>query len=252
MIFRVFNVDRYDDRDVAITNLIESYDRLMEFGKKHLNDVFTLDGVQRISARDKILREIISNLLMHRDFSSGYVSKLVIERDKITTENANLAHGHGNLNLKTFKPFAKNPPIAKVFREIGLADELGSGMRNSYKYTKMYSGGEPVFTEADIFTTVIPLSEAATATVGPTTQAATQGTTQAATQGTMQAELSERDKELVNLLLKHPDYTQAKIAKTLNWDVNTVKYYMNKLKKNSVILRHGTSQNGYWEVIYKN
>lgn len=239
-IFRVFNVDRYDDRDVVITNLIESYDRLMEFGKKHLNDVFTLDGVQRISARDKILREIISNLLMHRDFSSGYVPKLVIERDKITTENANLAHGHGNLNLKTFKPFAKNPPIAKVFREIGLADELGSGMRNIYKYTKMYSGGEPVFTEADVFTTVIPLSEAATATVGPTTQ------------GTMQAELSERDKTLVNLLLKHPDHTQAKIANELNWDVNTVKYYMNKLKKNSVIIRHGTSQNGYWEVIYKN
>lgn len=110
----------------------------------------------------------ISNLLMQRDFSSGYVPKLVIERDKITTENANLAHGHGNLNLKTFKPFAKNPPIAKVFREIGLADELGSGMRNSYKYTKMHSGGEHVFTEADVFTTVIPLSEAATATVGPT------------------------------------------------------------------------------------
>lgn len=168
-IFRVFNMDRYDDRDVVVTNLIESYDRLMEFGKKHLNDVFTLDGIQRVSARDKILREIISNLLMHRDFSSGYIPKLVIERDRITTENANLAHGHGNLNLKTFRPFAKNPPIAKVFREIGLADELGSGMRNSYKYTKMYSGGEPVFTEADVFTIVIPLSEAATATVGPAT-----------------------------------------------------------------------------------
>ena len=41
-------------------------------------------------------------------------------------------------------------------------------MRNSYKYTKMCSGGEPVFTEADVFTTIIPLSEAATATVGPT------------------------------------------------------------------------------------
>ena len=177
-IFRVLNVDRYDDRDVVITNLIESYDRLMEFGKKHLNDVFTMDGIQRVSARDKILREIISNLLMHRDFSSGYVPKLIIERDKITTENANLAHGHGNLNLKTFRPFAKNPPIAKVFREIGLADELGSGMRNSYKYTKMYSGGEPVFTEADVFTTVIPLSEAATATVGSSTQDTPQVTPQ--------------------------------------------------------------------------
>ena len=65
-----------------------------------------------------------------------------------------------------FRSFAKNLPIAKVFREIGLADELGSGMRNSYKNTKMYSGGEPVFTEADIFMTIILLSEAATAMVG--------------------------------------------------------------------------------------
>ncbi len=187
-IFRVFNVDRYDDRDVVITNLIESYDRLMAFGKKHLNDIFTMDGIQRVSARDKILREIISNLLMHRDFSSGYVPKLLIERDTITTENANLVHGHGNLNLKTFKPFAKNPPIAKVFREIGLADELGSGMRNSYKYTKMYSGGEPVFTEADVFTIVIPLSEAATATVGPITQDNTEATTQEGTEVSMEVD----------------------------------------------------------------
>lgn len=194
-IFRVFNVDRYDDRDVVITNLIESYDRLMEFGKKHLNDVFTLDGIQRVSARDKILREIISNLLMHRDFSSGYVPKLVIERDKIITENANLAHGHGNLNLKTFRPFAKNPPIAKVFREIGLADELGSGMRNSYKYTKLYSGGEPIFTEADVFTTVIPLSEAATATVGSTTQ----GTPQVAPQDIHQVAPQDLEQRLVEL-----------------------------------------------------
>ena len=194
-IFRVFNVDRYDDRDVVVTNLIESYDRLMEFGKKHLNDVFTLDGIQRVSARDKILREIISNLLMHRDFSSGYVPKLVIERDKITTENANLVHGHGNLNLKTFKPFAKNPPIAKVFREIGLADELGSGMRNSYKYTKLYSGGEPIFAEADVFTTVIPLSDAATATVGPTTQ----DTHQVAPKDTHQVAPQDVEQRLVEL-----------------------------------------------------
>ncbi len=67
---------------MVITNLIESYDKLIEFGQKHLNDQFTMDGIQRISARDKILREIISNLLMHRDFSSGYVPKLLIENDK--------------------------------------------------------------------------------------------------------------------------------------------------------------------------
>lgn len=169
-IFRVQNLDRYDDRDVVITNLLESYDHLITFGEKHLNNTFHLEGMQSVSARDHILREIVSNLLMHRDFSSGYVAKMVIEKDKLYTENANLSHGYGILNLATFDPFQKNPPISKVFREIGLADELGSGMRNTYKYTKMYSGGEPQFVEGDVFRITIPLTDVATATVGPTSQ----------------------------------------------------------------------------------
>lgn len=167
MIFRVQNLDRYDDRDVIVTNLLDSYDRMSEFAKKHLNDPFVLDGMQSVSARDAILREIISNSLAHRDYSSGYVAKMVIEKDRIFAENSNRTHGYGNLNLNTFEPFPKNPAISKVFREIGLADELGSGMRNTYKFTKLYSGGVPQFVEGDVFKTVIPLNEAATMKSGP-------------------------------------------------------------------------------------
>ena len=166
-IFRVENVDRYDDRDVIITNLLETYDRLIAFGQKHLSDPFVQEGVQSVSARDRILREICSNSLAHRDFSSGYVAKFVIERDRLYTENANRSHGHGALHLSSFEPYAKNPPISKVFREIGLADELGSGMRNTYKYTKLYSGGTPEFIEGDVFRTVIPLAPIAVEKVGP-------------------------------------------------------------------------------------
>ena len=157
-IFRVENLDRYDDRDVIITNLLETYDRLIAFGQKHLSDPFVQEGVQSVSARDRILREICSNILAHRDYSSGYVAKFVIERDRLYTENANHSHGHDALHLSSFEPYAKNPPISKVFREIGLADELGSGMRNTYKYTKLYSGGTPEFIEGDVFRTVVPLA----------------------------------------------------------------------------------------------
>lgn len=133
-IFRVENKDRYDDRDVVITNLIDSYDRLIEFGQKHLNDLFVLDGIVNVNVRDRILREIVSNTLANRDYSSGYPAKMIIDDEKITVENSNLAHGMGALDLQKFEPFPKNPAISKVFREIGLADELGSGMRNTYKY----------------------------------------------------------------------------------------------------------------------
>ncbi len=35
-LLRRVNTDRYDDREIIQTNLIESYGRLMEFGRKHL------------------------------------------------------------------------------------------------------------------------------------------------------------------------------------------------------------------------
>ena len=68
--------------------------------------------------------------------------------------------------MQKFEPFPKNPAISKVFREIGLADELGSGMRNTYKYTQLYSGQNPLFEEGDIFRKIIPLKKIATQKVG--------------------------------------------------------------------------------------
>jgi len=67
-ILRVQNTDRYDDRDYIKSNLIESYLRLMKFARKHLPDKFHLEDDQRISVRDLLFREIIGNLLVHREY----------------------------------------------------------------------------------------------------------------------------------------------------------------------------------------
>ena len=58
-----------------------------------------------------------------------------------------------------------------MFREIGYAGESGSDMRNSYKYTMMYSGAEPEFIEGDVFKIIIPLSFGSMTKVGPGTSA---------------------------------------------------------------------------------
>lgn len=248
-IFRVFNTDRYDDRDVVLTNLLESYDRLMAFGKKHLNDTFHLDGIQSVSARDNILREIVSNLLAHRDFSNAYVAKLIIEKNCIYTENANLSHGHGVLNLATFEPFSKNPPISKVFREIGLADELGSGMRNTYKYTKMYSGGEPQFIEGDVFRITIPLSEAASVTVGPELSDVINGTRNETRNETKNGtrKLSKTEENILAEIRKNPYVTKREICELLGVGKSTVARATKKLKDHGIIVRVGSTKAGYWK-----
>ena len=155
-IYRDVNMDRYDDRDDVRTNLIDSYDRLTDFICRHINDKFYIEGTQRISIRSIIAREIVSNILMHREYTSPYPAKVIIEKGKIITENANKTYHYGLIDAGT-SPYPKNPIIARFFNNIGRADELGSGVRNLYKYTKVYCGKEPMLFEDDIFKTEIPL-----------------------------------------------------------------------------------------------
>jgi len=185
-ILRRENLDRYDDRDDIRVNLLRSYERLMQFIAKHLNDKFYLEGDQRVSLRDKIFREAISNLLIHREFSNPFPAKLVVEKDRVYIENGNKPHGNGMIDPEDFSPYPKNPKIAKFFKEIGWVDELGSGVRNIYKYNKIYSGADPEFIEGDVFRTVIPLTP--------------QATPQATHQATHQAEMDDEDKRTESIL----------------------------------------------------
>ena len=129
----------------------------MQFVSKDLNDNFYLEGDRIISLRDKIFREVISNLLIHREFANPFPAKLIIEKDRVFVENSNKSHGNGIIDPENFSPFPKNPTIAKFFKEIGLVDELGSGVRNTTKYNKIYSDAAPTFIEGDVFKTIIPL-----------------------------------------------------------------------------------------------
>ncbi|MBR4342869.1 MAG: putative DNA binding domain-containing protein [Lachnospiraceae bacterium] len=159
-IYRVENLDRYDDRDMVDVNLIEAYDRLMAFCLKHMDNRFVLDGDISVDARSLIVREVISNILIHRDYSNAFPAKLIIEKDVLRTENWSKSRFNGELDLNSFSPYPKNPLIASFFVNIGLADKLGSGMRNIYKYTRLYSHADPVLSEGDIFEIRIPLNSA--------------------------------------------------------------------------------------------
>ena len=237
-LFRVENKDRYDDRDVVITNLIDSYDRLINFGRKHLNDLFVLEGIVNVNARDRILREVVSNTLAHRDYSSGFPAKMIIDDEKITIENSNVAHGIGALDLQKFEPFPKNPSISKVFREIGIADELGSGMRNTYKYTQLYSGKNPIFEEGDIFRTIIPLKKIATEKVGEKN-----------VPHNVPHNVPQDKKELIEFIKakvrSNNKITRQAIADSAGVSVKTIQRTIKEIEN----LRYvGTGNNGHWEL----
>ncbi len=228
-ILRRVDVDRYDDRDDIRTNLLDSHDRLIAFGEKHLSDPFFLEGTQRISIRSHILREIIGNLLIHREYSHAFPAKFVIERDCLFSENSNRPHGHGPIDPRLFSPYPKNPVIAKVFKEIGWADELGSGVRKLFRYGKTFGGHDPELLEDDIFRINLPLAN-------DVSDGLAEG-------------LAENQQAIVRLIHRNPRISKREMAERVGISTTAIDKNLETLKGKGIVQRVGSAKHGHWEVL---
>jgi predicted HTH transcriptional regulator len=254
---RVINTDRFDDRIEVRTNLIESYDVLMDFIRKHLPDPFFMEGDQRISIRDRIFREVVANTLIHREYLNSFPAKLIIEEQQVTVENWNRPFGHGLINPSNFYTHPKNPNIMEVFKQIGRADELGSGVRNVFKYGKLYGSAEPVFEEGDVFKAIISL---------PKGHLAGKGKFSFGMEGALTVENDTRNDELnklldtindtisdtikiryqniIKILIKSPGLRANNLAGELKVSDVTIRRDMQKLFKQGIVEFKGSKKTG--------
>lgn len=169
-IYRIQNLDRYDDRLQVTTNLIEAYELLMD--------------------------------------------KVTIEKDWLKTENWCIPRHHGNIMSDEFTPYPKNPLIQQFFANIGRTDTIGSGVRNLYKYTPIYSdGGKPELIEDDVFKISIPLDKVA------------------AEEGREQKTLSEREQKIYNMICENLNLSVEQVMTELDISRVTVFRDYAKIKK---------------------
>ncbi|MDR1299318.1 MAG: putative DNA binding domain-containing protein [Oscillospiraceae bacterium] len=233
-LLRIENTDRYDDRQRVETNLIESFDTLMDFIAKHTNDPFFLINNLNVSVRSHIAKEIVSNILVHREYSGTFPARIIIEKDRLVAENWNRALRHGHIDPENFEPYPKNPILARFFVNIGYADTLGSGVRNLIKYTKLYSGGEPELIEGEIFRTIIPLG--ANVPIGNMRPKVTE-------------KVTENEAEVLALISQKREITQNEISVQLGISRKTVHMRIKALKAKGAISRIGSDTKGHWAVI---
>ena len=161
VLVRRYDTDRYDDRLTCTKNLVRAYDELIGFCERWTPDTFVLEGVQRVSARGVIVRELVANSLTHREYSSPFMASIVIDRDGIRTENASRSLWSGPIDPERLSPTPKNPIIAHFFTQMGRTEELGSGTRKLWKYSRLYSGRDPELVEGDVFRAFVPVPDVA-------------------------------------------------------------------------------------------
>ena len=246
-ILRRENLDRFDDRLYIQTNLIDAYEQLMGFVAKHLPDKFYLEGDQRISLRTKIFREVVANLIVHREYTNGHPCTFVIGSAEVRTKNANNPHGEGPIDLRNFAPFPKNPAIAKFFIQLGRVDELGSGLLNVNKYITAYAGGgKPQFIEGPVFKMIIPLAEGVS---GGVIVGVAEGvidtvrdTVNVTVRDTVNDTVKERMARMIIHLFQHPGLKSKELAKVL--DVSEVSVRRDIQKINRLVEFKGAPKTG--------
>jgi len=241
-IVRKVNRDRYDDRLIVQTNLVESYERLIGFAKKHLLDKFYLEGDARVSLSGAISREMLVNTLIHREYTAPYYAKFIIENERMFTENANRAVSGESITPDNLEPNPKNPIIASFFSNIGLADELGSGVRNLYKYTRFYSGKDPQLIDGDIFRIIVPLDDeysfdAETKKAQQTSNGIGDSIGDSGTR-----------KRIVEMMQKSPRISAKSISEEIGIALRNVEANIKILKQNGSIERIGSAKSGHWVV----
>lgn len=137
-----------------------------------------------------------------------------------------------------------NPKIANAFFRAGYVEAWGRGIENMCKLCKDY-GVKTEYTvhPGDVMLAFFAKQETTA------TQSATQSTTQSATQSTQKYLPIEI--KLMHYLVANPRATQGQIAKYLGMNLNTTKYYLNKLGKLEVpaIKHEGTTRKGSWMVL---
>jgi ATP-dependent DNA helicase RecG len=225
---------RYDDRDTVDCNLIQAYERLMSFVRKHTPDRFFMEGDRRISLREIIFREAIVNLLIHREFTHPYPARLTIYRETVVTENWNIPHMMGRITPENLIPYPKNPTVAGFFRELDWFEDLGSGVRNMFHYCPLYvkdKNALPVMEENDIFKLTVRYEKE-----------------NAHARRITKADVKYGD-EILMLIQENPKITMREISENLSVNKRTVERIMSKLVDEKHIEREGSKKNGKWVIL---
>ena len=225
--------------------------------------------------RNIITREMIANTLIHREFTSAYTAKFVIEKDKMYTENANRSSGDGIITPDNMEPNPKNPIIASFFRNIGWSDRLGSGVRNIFKYSKYYSGEEPEFIEGDVFRIIVPLNEEYSydntkdgsidelkreveerlekeqRRFGGSSEKVRRKFGEYSEKNQMEIKkmiLTDIQKQILDILSENNQCSAKIMAEQIGVSSRSIENNIKKLKEYGILERYGSPKNGYWEI----
>ena len=230
------------DTNRTQSDIISQVEEVLDFVKKHINLSLIITGNARNTQKWQYpleaVREIVLNMIIHRDYRANSDSVVKIYDDRIEFYNpGKLPEGISvqDLILNNYKSTPRNKAIAEFFKNLGLIEKYGSGIGRIINYFQKENLHVPELK---------PIGEGFQVTIFNTfsTKNNKDATNEGLNEGLNDVFLAVvkkggvKAKELSNLLSSRP--------------IKTIERQIAELIERKLIERRGSSKKGgYWQIL---
>lgn len=181
------------------------------------------------------MREAVINAIVHSDFSREIPPVFEIFNDKMVfTSYGGLIQGQSKEDFFSCSSMPRNRELMRVFKDVGLVEQLGSGMSRILKeYDKSIFHISEHFIKVE-FTFSLPKETIIIAN----------GDDNGNETGNDNLEIWK----VMEILSENPSITAKQMAKQMNISPRKVSRLIKELKENGKIVRIGSDRKGYWKI----
>ena len=223
-------------------------------------------------------REMIINAHCHRNFLDESCVQVALYDDRLEVISpGGLCYGLTLEEALSGRSRQRNRAIAEVFNQMGLIEAWGNGLKSIREGAREYGLPEPEFIEmpetfrVNLFRKVLNTTDRQN--IGETSAEYRQnigetsvehrwnigeasvehrqniGVASAEHRSIDGIELNITQQKIIELLLEDAQMTGAALAERIGISKRNIENNVRKLKNSGLLIRHGSSKSGYWEVV---
>ena len=235
------------------SNLVEQVEEVMQFVKKHINMAVIIspnqiENIQRWDYPLDAIREIVLNMIIHRDYRASADSIVKILPDRMEFYNpGKLPDGMEIEDLMSnhYRSQPRNKQIADVFKDMGEIEKYGSGIGRVVR--AFLEEGHPAPEWQQISGGIMVTVYRGKVSGGSEENVLGNGEESANTTEKNTTEKNTTEK-ILDFIRQNPSITIAELAVLCGITTDGIFFNIKQMRKKGTLVRKGGRKNGYWEI----
>ena len=249
--------------DVENSNdILSQIDEVMDFIRKHISKALIItdkqiENIQRWDYPLDALRELVLNMIIHRDYTAGNNSIIKIFPNSIQFFNPGVLPDSisiEQLRKNDYVSTLRNRQIAGLVKEMGLIERYGTGIKRVRRMFVDYGLKEPEFK-------MISGGLSVTVYVDEDLKSKKDNVTDLTqkyiyvdkkhknTSKSRKKSVEKSVEKIIDVITSNPRITQKELAEITGLTRRRIEWKLSKLKEEGILERVGPDKGGYWKVI---